>query len=491
VNRSTISLFGVTAALAAVTGVAVLTGAGAPAAARATTAESLPVERSALTCPSPSGSDFATTTYTSFTPKGDTAEGSSAGTAGLQPVGSAKARTKALAPLSEPGKPVTATTGKTDAPALIGTADGKLAPGWTVQQTTVINAGPARAVLGTACTTPDSEFWFPGASTSADRQDYVHLTNPDDTSAVVDLQLYDKNGVLTTDTGDGITVPPESSVPVLLSTLTTDKAEDLTLHVTARTGRVGASILASTAADGGDWLPPAADPADALVLPGIPADATDVRLIAYATSDNDADLKVRLLTTSGAITPAGHETVHVKSGMTTAVDLADITKGEAGSLLLTPTSADGAAPVVAALRVTRGKGANQEIAFLPATTRITDRATAADNRAKGSTLSLTAPTAAATVKVTSSAGTGGGTPVTKTLTLKAGTTTALTPAVPTGGKGAYAVTVERVSGGPLYASRMLALPQDGVPMFTIQTLPDDRGLVAVPHTSEDLSILNN
>ena len=98
--------------------------------------------------------------------------------------------------------------------------------------------------------------------------------------------------------------------------------------------------------------------------------------------------------------------------------------------------------------------------------------------------------AAATVRITSSAGTGGGTPVTKTVTLKAGTTTALTPAAPTGGKGAFAVTVEPVSGGPVYASRMLALPQDGVPMFTIQALPDDRGLVAVPKTEEDLSILN-
>lgn len=488
-NRSTISLFGVTAALAAVTGVAVLTGAGAPEPARADTAASLPVERSALTCPSPSGSDFATTTYTAFTPKGDAAAGSSAGTAGLLPVGGT-AKTKAVAPLSEPGKPVTATTGKSDAPALIGTADGKLAPGWTVQQTTVIDAGPARGVLGAACTQPDSEFWFPGASTSADRQDYVHLTNPDDTSAVVDLELYDKNGTLTTETGDGITVPPQSSVPVLLSTLTTDKAEDLTLHVTARTGRVGASVLASTAKAGGDWLTPSADPADSVVLPGIPADATDVRLIAYATSDDDADLKVQLLTTTGAITPAGHETVHIKSGMTTAVDLADITKGEAGSLVLTPTATQGAAPVVAALRITRGKGADQETAFLPATAKITDRATAADNRAKGSTLSLTAPTAAATVRITSSAGTGGGTPVTKTVTLKAGTTTALTPAAPTGGKGAFAVTVEAVSGGPVYASRMLELPQDGVPMFTIQTLPDDRSLVAVPKTEEDLSILN-
>jgi hypothetical protein len=51
------------------------------------------------------------------------------------------------------------------------------------------------------------------------------------------------------------------------------------------------------------------------------------------------------------------------------------------------------------------------------------------------------------------------------------------------------VTVERLSGGQLYASRTLALPQNGVPMFTIQPIPDDRSTVAVPKAHTDLRIL--
>jgi hypothetical protein len=486
VNRSTLSLIGVTAALAAVTGAAALTGAGTPEAATAATAARLPVQRSALICPAPSNSDFATTTYTAFTPKGDTTAKN--GSAQLLPAGGKS--TKAVAPLSEPGKPVTASTNRTDAPALIGTASGGLAPGWSVQQTTVIDTGPGRAVLGAACTAPDSEFWFPGVSTSATRTDYVHLTNPDDTAAVVDLQLYGPNGALKTASSDGITVPPKSTVAVLLSTLSTDRVGDLALHVTARTGRVGAAVLASDAKAGGDWLAPSADAANSVVLPGIPADATSVRLVAYATGSNDADLKVQLATASGDITPAGHETMHVRSGMTTAVDLGALTQGEAGSLLLTPTDAQGAAPVVAALEITRGKGVSQETAFIPATAAVGSRATVADNRSKASTLSLVAPTRTATVKITSSAGTGGGSPVTKTVTVKAGTTMAVQPSAPTSGKGAFAVTVERVSGGPVYASRELALPLNGVPMFTIQSLPDDRGTVEVPQSEQDLGMLN-
>ena len=57
------------------------------------------------------------------------------------------------------------------------------------------------------------------------------------------------------------------------------------------------------------------------------------------------------------------------------------------------------------------------------------------------------------------------------------------------GSGSYAVTVEPVSGGPVYASRTLQLPQNGLPMFTIQPMPDDGGTVAVPQAGQDLSIL--
>ena len=80
--------------------------------------------------------------------------------------------------------------------------------------------GGARGLLGVTCAAPDTDFWFPGAGTAETRQDYVHLTNPDDTAAVVDIELYGKDGTLKSDVGDGIPVPAKSSVPVLLSTLT-------------------------------------------------------------------------------------------------------------------------------------------------------------------------------------------------------------------------------------------------------------------------------
>lgn len=492
-NRPTLSLLAGVVALAAVTGFAEMKAPAASGAGTAKAAAQLPVERTSLLCPAPSTSDLADTSYTSFTPVTEGTD--SSGKAELQSAteesgdgtSSKKKPAKPVLEPKDPGTPATGDSSGADSPALLGTAEGKYAPGWTVQETTEVAAGNGRGLQGVNCTAPDTEFWFPGASTATGRTDYVHLTNPDDSAAVVDIQLYGKDGDLKSTVGEGITVEPHASEPILLSTLTDDQETDLTVHVSVRSGRVGASVQALDSKLGGDWLAASTDPAGSLVMPGIPKDATSVRLIAFTPGDSDADLKVRLSSPTGMITPAGHETVHVKAGMTTAVDLGDVTRGDPGSLVLTPT--DQSVPIVAALKVVRGKGSKQETAFIPATGQVGTRATSVDNSAKGSTLSLVAPTRTATVKVTASAGSGGGTPVSKTYTIKAGTTEDVELPVPGGLKGTYALTVEPQSGGPVYAARTLSATEEGVPGFTIQTLPDDRGTVSVPQTDEDLSVL--
>ncbi|MFH0519788.1 DUF5719 family protein [Streptomyces sp. M41] len=510
-NRTTLSLIAGASALAAVTGFAALTTPDTSGTDTAKAAAELPVERTSLVCPAPSDSDLAETTYTSFTPVtkgtgsdgkaelrsaaqesgagagGKDGKGEKAGEAGDKAGKGSKADKPVLA-AKEPGAPVTEEASGADSPPLVGTADGKFAPGWTVQETTEVSVGAGRGLQGVNCTAPDTEFWFPGASTAADRTDYVHLTNPDGSAAVVDIELYGKDGALETTVGEGITVQPRSGEPILLSTLTSEKQDNMTVHVSVRSGRVGASVQALDDKLGGDWLAASADPAGSLVMPGIPKDAKAVRLVAFTPGDSDADLKVRLASPSGAITPAGHETLHVKAGMTSAVDLGDVMRGEAGSLVLTPT--ERSVPVVAALRVVRGEGAKQETGFIPASRAVGTRATVVDNRTKGTTLSVAAPFGSAEVKVTASAGSGGGgTASSKTYTIKSGTTRDVEVPVPSGLKGTYALTVESVSGGPVYAARMLAVAAGGVPGFTVQTLPDDRGMVAVPEADEDLSVL--
>ncbi|MER7763368.1 DUF5719 family protein [Streptomyces sp. NPDC097619] len=497
-KRAPLTLAAVAAALAAVTGIAAFTAPGTDPAASGAPAARLPVERSTLLCPVPSGSDVAETSYTSFTPAGSATGTATPGAAGktadrgTAALVTAAKQPKPLLTLREPGKPVAATANGAEAPALAGFADGALAPGWSAQQTTVVPVGSSRGLLGTACSAPDTDFWFPGASTAKNRQDYLHLTNPDeDTTAVVDIELHGPEGVLKSESTatEGFKVPPRTSLSVSLATLSPAPTAQVTVHVTTRSGRVGATVLVQEDGVGADWLPAATDAAPELVLPGIPADATSVQLIAFAPGEDDADLSLRLSVPTGSITPAGFETLRVKSGMTASLDLKNVTRGEPGTLLLAPADSRHRTPVVAALRVVRGTGEKQEVAYIPAAAPVGARATAADNRATGGTLTLTAPSASATVKVTASAGTGGGTPATKTYTVRAGSTLAFVPPVPGGLKGGYALTVETRSGGPVYAARTLSLPRDGIPMFTVQTLQDDRGTVPVPRAEQDLSVL--
>ncbi|MFB8090292.1 DUF5719 family protein [Streptomyces sp. NPDC055992] len=513
-STSSLSLIAGAVALAAVTGFAALEVPDDSGPAEARTAARLPVERTSLLCPAPGLSDLSETAYTAYTPPNTSGGSAAAGTAellssakdeaksdhkddkddkdkGKSKKGKETDKDKPVVSLKEPGKPATGEASGADSPALVGTATGRLAPGWTAQQTTTIEAGDGRGLLGISCTAPDTDFWFPAASTAKSREDYVHLTNPDDTAAVADIELYGPDGTLKSDVGEGITVPAGSGVRVLISTLTSKAVDDVTVHVTTRTGRVGAAVRAADETTGSDWIAPSAEPAGTLVLPGIPADATSVRLVAFAPGDDDADLQLKLLGKSGAITPAGHEELHVKSNMTAGIDLKDVTRGEPGSLMLVPSEKSRATPVVAALRVVRGKGDKQEVAYIPATGPVAARATVADNRSKGSVLSLAAPGAAGTVKVTASAGSGGGTAVSKTYKVAAGTTTAVTPPVPKGLKGTYALTVEPQSGGPVHAARTLTVTVDGIQMFTVQTLPDDRGTVEVPAARQDLSVLDD
>ncbi|MBW1601844.1 hypothetical protein JJV70_06920 [Streptomyces sp. JJ66] len=520
-TRPALALAAVVTALAAVTGVAAVTTPAGQSAPQATEAERRPVQRATLVCPQPPTSDLGTTEYTAHTPPSDGT--GDEGSAGLLPASSTLDNggqdkrpedAERQVALKQPGTPVTYPA-EGQLTALTGTATGALAPGWTVQQTTTVTGGDGRGLYGARCTAPDTGFWFAGASTAEERHDSVHLTNPDDTSATVDLQLYGPDGRVETESGSGINIPAHSTVPVLLSTLTPEPVTDATLHVAVRTGRVGAQVQALDEKLGGDWIAPAARASERIVIPGIPADATGVRLTAFAPGEEDAELAVRLAGPDSSFTPAGQETLHVKSGMTTAVDLGDLTRGEPASLVLTPVrdSADG--PVIAAVRVLRGENASdgedgdgasdggdgadsgkgaRELAFIPATPPVERRTTATGSPAapkggEGSTLYLTAPGEAAEVRVTASPGSEGGEAVSKAYTLKKGTTTAVDDLLPDAGQGRYALTVEKVSGGPVHAARMLERVEDDVPMFTVQALTDDGGTVTVPPAVQDLSLL--
>ncbi|MFJ7250874.1 DUF5719 family protein [Kitasatospora sp. NPDC098652] len=525
-GKTTQSLLAAAVVLAAVFGIAEVRPPAGPAKADGGAAPSTAqVERTAAVCPQPFQGLTGSTTLTAYTPPGT---GSATGGAGWLSEQAAPATPPTAAPsapapsgsptaapsaapsapatpapdknappadakltLGKPGTPATGPASNGDAaPGTGAVATGALAPGFTVTQTTVVTEQRGTGLSGLTCTPESTSFWFAGASTAGDRVDYVSLVNPESSAAVVDIKLYGDKGLIDNDAANGLTVAPGSSQSVLLSTISKGAVTDLAVHVVVRSGRIGAALHAADGAKGADWVPASTEPAATQVLPGLPADTTAARLVVWAPPEDDADLKIQLSGKNGWFTPAGNESIHVKAGMVAAVDLGKVTRDEVAGLRLSPTDDKHPTKIVAGLRVDRtGGNGKSDAAWLTGSAPVGARATVADNRAGAATVFLTSTGDAATVKVTGSAGSGGGTPATKEVQLPAGGTVAIPAPEPAGLNGVFAVTVETESGGPVVAARMLSLPAKDVPMFTVQALRDDHSTVQVPQATQDPGVV--
>ena len=295
----------------------------------------LPVERSSLLCPAPSTSDLAETSYTSFTPAGK--GGGARGHGRTRPVHRALAdghagdddkktggkkdrrgqgrrrRRQETGTADEAGprtsrSPASPSRPTPPAPTPLPRRHRRAAgsrPAGRCSRPPTVAAGSGRGLLGHQLHRARhraSGSRAPARTTPA--PDYVHLTNPDDTAAVADVELYGKDGALKSDGGGGHHGPAALQRPgPAVHAHRRERRANLTVHVSARSGPRGRRGQALDDKLGGDWLAASADPAGSLVLPGIPADATSVRLVAFAPGDDDADLKVRLAAPTGQITP--------------------------------------------------------------------------------------------------------------------------------------------------------------------------------------------
>ncbi|MDH6140666.1 MULTISPECIES: DUF5719 family protein [Kitasatospora] len=531
-GRTGRSLLACVAVLAAVLGVAELRQPAAPSARPAGSAAAAQVERTAVVCPQPMQGLTGTTQITAITPADATGTGTGSATVSAaaapadgssgspapsgspsgsaapsgspspsgssSPSGSPAAGQSgsAMITLAKPGVPVSATAATGDtAPGSTAVATGALAPGFTVTQTTTVTDQRGEGMSGVTCAPSGTHFWFAGASTAGNRKDYLSLTDAENTAAVVDIKLYGDQGPIDTgDAGSGIAVAPGTSQSVLLTTLTTSQTADLAVEVRVRSGRVGAYLHASDGSAGSDWIPASADPASTVVVPGLPGDLSAAHLVVAAPgSDDDADLKIQLSGQNGWFSPVlanGQGTVHVKAGMVTALDLGQLNRQQISAVRLTPSDPSHPTPVIATVRIDRSSNGKSDSAWISGAGPVGKRATVADSRAGGvSTLLLTATGDAATVRVTASASTGGGTPTSKDVQIPAGGTVGLASPEPAGGNGSFGLTVETTSGSGVVAARMLAVNTDNVPMFTIQALQDDHSFVQVPQTQQDPGVL--
>lgn len=508
ISRTTQSLLGAVGVLAIAVGVAEAHPPTSQAAVSGTTVRTA-VQNTALVCPPPlqgsgstvyslavPGSSSATSTTGSAVLGALAASGasSSASAPAASSSASSSAASSASSAASQALVQQTSVGGSTSAkaasgdkaPALNATATGATAPGFTVQQTTTDSD---QTLSGTECTAPGTDFWFAGADSNKGSSDTIELTNTEATASDADIHIFNSAGEVENAQASNLDIPADGTLSLSLASLLSpfNTNTSLVVHVVVHTGRIAAALHAQSS-NGSDWLP-ATTLGTSQVIPGLPGDVSDATLVVADTGATDAELNIHLASSGGLIVPAGHESIDVKAGTVASVDLGAITHGEPATLELTPATGTGQppVPVAAGIQVVRGGSGSTDTGYLAGAGPIGQRATAAGNSAGDSTLLLSTLTTASTVKITSVGGSGS-TPVVQNVSIPAGATVSVTPKAPSG-SGPFAVTIEPLSGGPVYAARTVSRKSGSNLGFTIQQLSDDHSTVEIPHVVQDGSVL--
>jgi P pilus assembly chaperone PapD len=229
-------------------------------------------------------------------------------------------------------------------------SDSFSAVGWVAQ-----GVGPDVGMSAVACVEPTASTWFAGAFQSADADAELTLFNGDSTDAIVDLTILDANGRVAAAGSRGLVVRAGSSYSVPIRVMSTEASpiaeSAFTIHVETSSGRV-AAYLRERRWDGNDpvnaeWVPPAVEPAESVLLPGVPSGSGGRKVIIANPSERTARITVELLGPEGASTLPLDEDLEVAPESTAEVDLTGVIDEVPGTLRLTATNAEITAALLA------------------------------------------------------------------------------------------------------------------------------------------------
>ena len=418
--------------------------------ARSARAASLPVTETGVVCPNITGSGTAPTVMTIASVSALLPGGTSRrATIRTTPLAGDKARATSLA--SRPIIRVRAT--KPGYPVFV-EATGRGAGAVVASQQRLIPHGTGRGLFSAPCLEPATDWWLTGADGRVGYADTLVLANPGTTIVNLTVTGWSTKGPFEPPRLRSFTITPNSAYLLALSRFAPDAAL-MTLHVHANTGRLVTQIvdrrISGIRAAGVDWLPPTLPPATDLVVPGFIGGSGSRRLVLAAPGDRDATVQLKLATTTGNFAPAGHQTVVVRAGRTTEVDLTTSLSAAPGAVVLHSDEPVTAAGISTATGV--GTRARPDIQWQPAARAIDGPAVLPDNTPpfdRNEPLYVTAPESAAKLRITAADGSS------KVLSVRAGRTLAWDPAGAFGRPGAYGPLVfSPVSGGPTYVSRTL------------------------------------
>ena len=356
---------------------------------------------------------------------------------------------------------------KTKVPPIVVSAKGAVAPGVTAGQLTRSGTGTMRGLAESSCAVPGSEFWFVGAGSELGRHGRVYLTNIDDATARVDLQLYDEKGPIEDEGARGLTVPAHDQVVVELDKLA-PTSKRLAVAVNSRRGRVVAALrddaLQGETPVGVDWIPSAAPPAKELLVPGVASGAGGRVLSIVAPGDATASVDLSILAPHGSFQPAKLGRLEVKPGAVAQVPLDQVTQKQAAAVRV---SSD--VPVTASVRNELGPSDGvRDVAYSAAARSLSGPAVVPVTLAgtgRSATLLLSTPARRA-VRASAAMFAADGRPLESTkVVVKPGSTVEVKLAPPKG-ESRYVLVVRSDDGGPLYGTRLQVESPDDGPMVS-------------------------
>lgn len=349
--------------------------------------------------------------------------------------------------------------------------DGSLQPTAGAALTYSAADGDLSGLATANCQPPSNDQWLVGGRTTVGATSLLQLTNPSQTTADVDLELYGPSGPLDGPGDRGISVAPGQTRSVVLAGLAANQ-EALTVRVRSSGGPVSAvisqSLLRGLTPGGVELIQPTAAPRPNQVVSGVFIQNPEAtRKLAgeegYASvapslqvavpGATDAVVNVRVFGAAGEVELEGGGSYNVAAGSVTRLPLDSLPEGTYSLDI----SSDVA--VTAAAVVSRGSdaAAGTDLAVATAGDRVGSEHLAVLPSAD-TVLSFTAPEGAAELGLTPVLADGSLLPET-ILPMSAGTATAVRPA-DLGGS-AVAVLV-RATGAPVYGGQVVTEGDKGL-----------------------------
>lgn len=384
-----------------------------------------------------------------------------------------------------------------DAQPLAGVRSAGVVSGFSVSDTTLLSAEPsgtlqatANAVVGFSatdgdlsglaaanCQSPGNDMWLMGARTTVGATAVLRLTNPSESAATADLDLYGSKGRIEGAGSRGILVPPGETKQIVLAGLAANEAS-LAVRVRSSGGPVTAlvqqSVLRGVTPGGVELIQPATPASPQQVISGVriqnPADTKKVAaqsgyesfapaLQVAVPGSTNAVVSVRILDAGGDVSVPGGGVFTVPAGGVGQLPLDSLPEGTYAVEVTADVS-------VVAAAVT-GRGANTDapvdLAVAPAGERLGSEHLAVLTAGADSVLSFAAPSGAAEVRLTG-VGKDGGLKEERVVALKGGSTITVKPADVGSDLAALLVST---TGDAVYGAQVLTSGDAGVSVLPL------------------------